>query len=247
MNEYGELCDDSYVNMHLNTEMDLPQNREAVLHFFEQVQKRFGRMTNFYARERGEFSLEEEKDGGQHRWVSVEPRRLCSGYINPASVEEAIQQHRTVLELMPYALTISHLDCESLNFTMGFDFTYRGNQNALLSEALGMVPALERLAEFPGSSILGYEPSIQLSLDDELKTQCRLAFETRTNAYQIRSGEFGEDQLSVYLTVRRFDSLNSGEEFSKELTRLAKICVELVDGYLVENVLRPLQQTIALK
>jgi hypothetical protein len=227
--------------------MDLPQNREAVLHFFEQVQKRFPKMTNFYARERGEFCLEEEKEGGQYRWVSTESKRLCSGAVNPESVENAVEQHQVVLKLIPFELSISHLDCESLSFTLGFDYTYRGNQNELLAEALGMMAPMEKLAEMPGTSILSYEPTIQLALDDDCKTQCRLAFETRTTAYQVRSGEFSEDQLSVYLTVRRYDSLGSEEDFGAELIRLAGLCERMADEYLVENVLRPLHQTIALK
>jgi hypothetical protein len=95
--------------------------------------------------------------------------------------------------------------------------------------------------------VLGYEPSIQLALDDECRTQCRLAFETRTNPYHIRSGEFSEEPLSVYLMVRRFDSLRHGDSFVTELKRLSGLCVEMVDNYLVDNVLKPLQQTIALK
>jgi hypothetical protein len=247
MNKYGALCDETYVNMHLSTEMDLPTNRESVLNFFEQVQRRFPAMTNFSARERGEFTLEEDKESGHYRWVSIEPKRLSSGVVNAPSVEDAVAQHRSVLELIPFSLSISHLDCESLNYTMGFDYNYRGNQNELLAEALGMMPAMERLAEIGGTSILGFEPAIQLSLDDDCKTQCRLAFETRTTAYQVRSGEYGEEQLSVYLTLRRYDSLGANEEFADELTRLAGICEKMVDEYLVENVLRPLQQTIALK
>ncbi|MCA9133528.1 MAG: hypothetical protein KDA45_10255 [Planctomycetales bacterium] len=247
MNQYGALCDEFFVNMHLGTEMDLPQNRESVLHFFEQVQKKFPRMANFYARERGEFCLEEEKHEGQYRWVSIEPHRLCSGAVNPESVQSAVAQHQEILHLAPYALSISHLDCESLSFMLGFDYTYRGNQNELLAEALGMMPALEKLVEGSPASILSYEPAIQLSLDDDCKTQCRLGFETRTTAYQVRSGEFSEDQLSVYLTVRRYESLRKGEDFAAELLRLAEVAEKLVDDYLVDNVLRPLQQTIALK
>lgn len=247
MNKYGAFCDDSYVNMHLTTEMDLPSSRESVLHFFEQVQKRYSKLNNFYAREKGEFCLEEEKEAGSYRWVSIEPRRLCSGSVNSETVEEAIEQHCAVLELVPFSLSVSHLDCESLNFTMGFDFTYRGNQNELLAEALGLMPAQEKLANIKGASILGYEPSIQLALDEDCRTQCRLAFETRTNAYQIRTSDYSEDQLSVYLTVRRFDSLQSGEKFSTELRRLSELCIEMVDSYLIDNVLKPLQQTIAIK
>ncbi len=247
MNKYGAYCDEFYVNMHLSTEMDLPQNREAILHFFEQIQKRFPRMANFYARERGEFCLEEEKESGSYRWVSTETRRLCSGSVNPESLEAAVDQHRTVLSLIPFELSISHLDCESLNLTMGFDYNFRGNQNELIAEALGMLQPFERLADIAGTSLLSYEPVLQFALDDECKTQCRIGFETRTTAYQVRSDEFGEEPLSVYLTLRRFDSLGSEEEFATELTRLAGICERMADDYLIEQILKPLQKTIAMK
>jgi hypothetical protein len=38
MSQYESLSDDFYLNMNLNTEMDLPQTRETVLHYFEQIQ-----------------------------------------------------------------------------------------------------------------------------------------------------------------------------------------------------------------
>lgn len=247
MHKYGALCDEFYLNMHLSTEMDLPQNREAVLHFFEQIQKRFPKMSNFYSRERGEFCLEEEKQAGQYRWVSTETRRLSSGSVNPESLESALHQHQSVLGLIPFELSISHLDCESLSLTMGFDYSFRGNQNDLLAEALGMIPALDSLANTAGSNLLSYEPSIQLALDDDCKTQCRLSFETRTTAYQVRTEEYADEPLSVFLTVRRFDSLSHEEDFAKELQRLAEICERMCDDFLVENILRPLQQTIATK
>ncbi|RMF43898.1 MAG: hypothetical protein D6753_03930 [Planctomycetota bacterium] len=247
MHKYGPICDEFYINMYLNTEMELPQNREAVLHFFEQVQKRFPQMTNFYTRERGEYFLEEEKDGGSYRWVSAEARRLASGAVNPESIDDAVAQHVQVLELIPFELSMSHLDCESLNVTMGFDYTYRGNHHELLAEVLGIPAALESFAECPHTKMLGYEPSVALCLDDECRTQCRVAFEPRSTAYQIRTGEFADDALSVYMTVRRVDSLGSHEQFGSELRRLAKLCEKLVDTYLVEEVLQPLQKAITLK
>ncbi|MFM7977175.1 MAG: hypothetical protein ACKO8U_19060 [Pirellula sp.] len=67
MTSYGTLCDDFYSNVTLQTEMDLPTGREAVLHFFEQLQKRFPKLSHFYQRERGEFILEEEKQEGSYR------------------------------------------------------------------------------------------------------------------------------------------------------------------------------------
>ena len=130
---------------------------------------------------------------------------------------------------------------------MGFDFNYRGNQNEIIAEALGVAPALERITMQEGNRLLGYEPVIQFALDDECKTQCRLGFETRTTAYQVKTGDYSEDQISVYLTVCRFDSLTSGEQFGDELLRIAQICEKMADEYLVENVLQPLKNAIALK
>ena len=83
MNRYSSLCDDFYVNMNLSTEMELPANRETVLHFFERVQKTYPTMRNFYCRDRGDFVLEEDKDQGDYRWVTIENRRVCSGQVNP--------------------------------------------------------------------------------------------------------------------------------------------------------------------
>ena len=89
----------------------------------------------------------------------------------------------------------------------GFDYTYRGNHNQLLVDALGMVPAFEKMTEIPGATILANEPSIQFALDEECRTQCRLSIETRTSAYHVRTKEFPEEQLSVYFTARRYGSL----------------------------------------
>lgn len=247
MSEYGTFSDDFYLNMNLCTEMELPQGRESVLHFFEQVRRRYPKMQNFYAREKGEFVLEEEKDAGAYRWVSCEPKRVNSGVVNPETFEFAAEQHRTTLELIPFELSISPLDCESLSVMVGFDYAYRGNHNEILAEALGVAPGLERFLHVPYGKLLSYEPAIQFALDEECRTQCRVSFESRTNAFQVRSGDFGEEQISVYLTVRRYDSLGINETYAGEFDRLAALCRDLVDEYLITSVLRPLQEAISLR
>lgn len=247
MCRYNDLSDDFYVNIHLNTEMDLPHNRETVLHYFEQIQKHYPTMRNFYGRERGEYVLEEDKEKGSYRWATVEQRRVCSGHVNPATLEAALSQHACVLDLAPYALSVSPLDCESLNVMYGFDFTYRGNHNQLLVEALGMPPAFERMTEIPGASVISNEPSIQLALDADCRLQSRLSIETRTTAYHVRTGEYPEEQLSVYLTARRYGSLDKGETYTGAMHQLAKVCNQLLDDYVAENVLVPLQEAIAIK
>ena len=247
MSHYGSLSDDYYINLNLNTEMDLPQSRETVLHFFEQIQKRYPDMRNFYGRERGEFGLEEDKERGSYRVASVEPRRVASGVVNPDTPQDAFRQHELALELAPCALSVSPLDCESLNITYGFDFLYRGNHNELLVDVLGLSPALERMLEIPGATALGSEPALQLALDADCRTQCRLSFEARTAAYHVRTGEFPEEQLSVYFTARRYGSLDPGETYVSAMRRLAGICTELVDSYVVDSILKPLQQAIEIR
>ena len=247
MNRYSSLCDDFYVNMNLSTEMELPASRETVLHFFERVQKTYPTMRNFYCRDRGDFILEEDKDGGNYRWSTIEPRRVCSGYVNPDSVDDALRQHELVLDLAPYMLSVSPLDCEALDLLYGFDFTYRGNHNQLIAEALGIGSALDRILEVPGSTVINCEPSITVALDEECRVQFRLSMETRTSAYHVRTGEFPEEQLSVYVTARQYGSLAAERTYVETVRHLRRICEDMLENHVIDHVLGPLARTIAMK
>ncbi len=247
MNRYSSLCDDFYVNMNLSTEMELPNSRETVLHFFERVRKQFPEMRNFSCREKGDFVLEEDKDRGAYRWATIEHRRVCSGQVNPTDIDQALAQHRLILELAPYMLSVSPLDCEALDLLFGFDFTYRGNHNQLVAEALGLSPSMERMLEAPNAQVINFEPSVTLALDRECRLQCRLSIESRTNAYQVRTGDYPEEQLTVFLTARKYGSLGPDSSFGDALDELTQVCYDMVDNYVVDNVLRPLARAIAMK
>jgi hypothetical protein len=247
MNQYSQLSDDFYVNMNLSTEMELPSGRETVLHFFERLQKKYPTMRKFYCREKRDFVLEEDKERGNYRWASVESRRVCSGQVNPPSLESALEQHRLVLELAPFMLSVSPLDCEALDVLFAFDFTYRGNHNHLVAEALGLNPAMERMLDVPGSTVMNYEPSITLALDEECKSQVRLSIETRTNAFHVRTGDYPEEQISVYLTARQYGSLPHDTTYVQAMEQLARTCQDLVDAYVIDQILQPLARTIATK
>lgn len=247
MTLYGSLADDMYMNVNLATEMELPGHRETVLHFFECVRKKYPTMRKFHARDKRDFVLEEDKEQGRYRWVAVEPRRFCSGNVNPASIEDALDQHRFLLDLAPALLSMSPLDCEAIDVLFGFDFAFRGNHNSLLAEALGPGPALEGVGDVPGSKLINYEPSLTIAVDEECRTQVRVSTETRTNAFQVRTGEFAEEQLSVYVTARQYGSLEGGETYVDTVERLAQLAQDVIESCVVEQILRPLARTIALK
>ncbi len=247
MTPFASVADDFYVNMNLATEMDLPSQRETILQYFEQMQRRYPTMRKFYCRDKRDYVLEEDKEQGRYRWAAVEARRLCSGQVNPTTIEEAIAQHRLVLDLAPAFLSVSPLDCEALDVLFGFDFAYRGNHNALLAEALGVGPSLERFADIPGARVINHEPSLTLALDEDCRTQVRIGTETRTNAFQVRTGEFAEEQLSIYVTARQYGSLDPDMSYVDCLERLSAVAREVVETCVVDQILRPLARTIALK
>jgi hypothetical protein len=247
MNPYSSLCDDFGVYVHLNTKMELPSGRETVLHFFDSIRKTYTQMSDFDCRENGEFVLEEDREQGSYRWVTLEARRIGSGYVNPPTLETVDEQHQHVLELAPYHLDFSTLDCEALDVLFAFDFTFTGNHDEVVAEALGLNTTLENLLQLPGSRVINYEPSLMLALDENCRSQCRLNIETRTNAYQIRTGQFPEAPISVYFTVRQYWGRQAFKTFGESYSHQRKVCQDLVDAHIIPAVVRPLAQTIAAK
>ena len=71
--------------------------------------------------------------------------------------------------------------------------------------------------------------------------------ETRTNAYQVRRGEYRDEQISVFFTVRQYGSLGAHEKYEDSLRNLKGHCEELLENYVVHQVLRPLAQAIATR
>ncbi len=247
MNPYSSLCDDFGVYVYVNTKMDLPNNRETVLHFFDGLRKSYPLMTEFDCRESGEYVLEEDREQGSYRWVTLETRRLCAGYVNPPELDLADTLHEHVLEVAPYHLNMTPLDCEAIDVLFAFDFMYTGNHDDVVAEALGMNTTLESLVQMPGSKVINFEPSLMLALDDACRLQCRLSIETRTNAYQIRTGQFPEAPISVYFTVRQYWSKQPYKDFRESFRNQRRICQDLVDSHIIPSVVRPLAQTIAAK
>jgi hypothetical protein len=167
--------------------------------------------------------------------------------VNPETLEDAYRQHEMVLELAPHLLTITSLDCEALDVMYGFDLNYEGNHDELVSEALGLGPSLEGLLEVGGARVIHFEPSVTLALDESCRLQCRLSIETRTNTFQVRTGEFPDEQISVYFTIRQHWGTGVDRSFVESFRRQAAIGEQIVQEKIVPRIVHPLARAIASK
>ena len=95
--------------------------------------------------------------------------------------------------------------------------------------------------------MINCEPSLTLAIDEECRTQVRIGTESRTNAFQVRTGDFGEEQLSVYVTARQYGSLDPDTTYVDTLERLASLARDVVYNCVIDQILRPLARTISLK
>ena len=177
-NSYSSLCDDFYVDMHINTELDLPSERDTVLTFFERIRKQFPTMGNFYRRDSGDFCLEEDRHGEKYRWVTLEVDRICSGCANPVDLEDAYSLHKLVLELAPYMLGVSRLDIDSLDVGFTMDFDFGGNHDEVIAEALFGSSAFGSLLDLPSARPIGFSPTVMIALGDDCRTQARIGVES---------------------------------------------------------------------
>src|SRR5437660_3455926 len=101
--------------------------------------------------------------------------------------------------------------------------------------------------QMPGAKVINYEPSLMLALDEACRLHCRLSIETRTNAFQVRTGQFPEAPISVYFTVRQYWGRQPFKTFAESCQNQRQICQGLLDNYISPAVVRPLAQTIAAK
>lgn len=247
MNSYASLCDDFGVSTYVHGKLEMPTARETVLHFFEAVQKAFPKMTEFEKRGENDYMLEEERDAGSYRWTSLDSRRLCAGFVNPPALEDADAHNERILEVAPYHLDLGGMQTESMDVLYYFDFTYQGNHDEVVAEALTAGTPLESLTQVPGARMLSFQPTMMLALDDACQFQARLSVETRTNAYQVRTNSFPESPITVYFTVRQFWGKQPFKTFVESYHNQRRVLDELVGTYVVPQVLDPLAKAIGAK
>lgn len=246
-NAYSSLCDDFYMDMFVNTELELALQSDTVLAFFERIQKQYPTMGHFARRENNEYCLEEDRTSGQYRWVSLESQRVGTGIVNPRDFADTYSQDNFILELIPYMLGVSHLDVDSLDVSLAMDFYCVGDHDQIIAEAIGS-GAFNCLGDLSAAKTIDYSPSIVVALSDDFRTQARISVESRTSIFDPdRIPESLDEAISLFFTVRQYPSSDAKFDTVRSFERQCRLAEELMADKIVPNLVQPLLNVIAQK
>ncbi len=246
-NSYSSLCDDFYLDMYINTKLPLPRQRDTILAFFERIQKQFPSMGRFF-RNKNEYCLEEDCDAGQHRWITLETNHIGSGIVNPSSFEDAYNQDRLIIELVPYMLSVNHLDIDSLDVTFAMDFDYAGSHDEVIAEALFGSTAFNCLLDLPAARPIVFSPAVVVALSDDCLIQSRISVESKTSVYE--PGEkrpVVDEAITLSFTIRQYPSSTEKFDALKSFENQCRLAEELMAEKIVPNFVQPLINVIAQK
>jgi len=243
--EFNTVADDFFVNLNLQTAVALPDGRETILQFCQAVQRQFPGMTSLFQRDSGEYVLEGDREAGSYQWMELQLHRLSAGQFNPPTTDDAMQLHRWLLDRSVYFLGVGGLDVECLDLMFGFNLDYLGNRDGIVADALvGGAPLAAIAGEGIGKCV-EFEPGIVFALDDECCLQVRLAVETRCSSYEVRTGNFADEPISIYFTVRRYPTPGKVMDLTSTFDELAETCRDLANRTIVPQVVCPIVAAIA--
>ena len=244
-NPFAAFCEDFYINMRLGSQLNLPHNRETLLHFFERIQKSFPSMTRFRKADTNELNLEEDRGSESYRWISLESKRISAGHVNPSSVEEALKLHTMLLEHAPHLLGISPVEIDYLDVLFGFDLGFSGNHDEIIADSLLAESPLTCLTAEAGAKPVDFQPTVTVALSDDCRLQARIDIITRTNSYQVRTGDYSDDVISVYLVLRRFWGDRPKVSMHKLADEMAERADDLCTRHVVPKIIKPISAAIA--
>ena len=104
---------------------------------------------------------------------------------------------------------------------------------------------LASLLEEPGAKAVDIQPSVTVALSEDCRLQARIDVITRTNSYQVRTGDYSNDVISVYLILRRYWGDRPKEPMEQLFAQLTEKAESLCTSYIVPKLLRPISSAIA--
>ena len=130
--------------------------------------------------------------------------------------------HNLLLQLAPYDLGVSPVEVDYLDVLFGFDLSFAGNHDEIVSESLMVESPLACLTEEPGAKAVDFQPTVTVALSEDCRLQARIDVVTRTNSYQVRTGDYSEDVISIYLILRRYWGDRPKDSMEKLFTEMAE-------------------------
>lgn len=203
---FGAQCDGFHVATRLFLKLDLALQRETILLFFDSVKREFPTMRKLRRREDGALMLEEdESEERSRRWLRLDESAIRLGYHNPQSLEDAARLGQVVLKMAPYHLTLSDLDYDHLEVVFGFDLEYQGNHDQLVADTLlGDGPLAGLLGQESVVHIIDAQPFLGIAVSESCDTQAYIEIKSRTSTYEVHTGNYDPQPLSIFLTLRRY-------------------------------------------
>ena len=147
--------------------------------------------------------------------------------------------------MAPHHIGLSPIEVDYLDVLFGFDLGFGGNHDEVIAESLfPRIPAgmPDRCSGKPGG---GFSADGNGGLSEDCRLQARIDIVTRTNSYQVRTGDYSDDAISVYLIVRRYWGDRPKEPMEKLFKEMSAKAEELCESYIIPWVLRPISSAIA--
>lgn len=240
---YGALCTDFYINQKLALKMDLPSDRETILHFFDLVRRAMPSMHRF-RRYEGELALESSRRDAEYKWLALRRTTVRSGHVNPQSLAEAYKFHQLMLEFAPHHLTISPLDVDYLELMFGFDLECKDNHDEVVFDALYENTPLGKSLTLGGKKMLDVQPVFGVNLTESGDMQAYFEVKTRRRSRRGSARASRHEPISIFLTVRKYGPVDSVDDLSTHFETLAQHCENLANERLVPGLLTPIARHI---
>ncbi|MDP6059497.1 MAG: hypothetical protein QGH33_11425 [Pirellulaceae bacterium] len=239
---FGALCTDFHVTHKLALKMDLPSDRETVLHLLDQVRKAQPGMTRF-RRYDGELLLESSRREARYRWMALRRTSIRTGHSNPDEMANAYRFHQNILQLMPYQLSISPIDVGYQELWFSFDLECKGNQDEVVFEALLEETPLANVVKWPDAKISDVQPVFGLRLGGRGGLEVYFEVKTRNRRRRHR-GPFRNEPIGVVLSVRKYGPIEHIDDLVTNFKNMAHHAERLTTERLVPDLLTPIARQI---
>lgn len=240
---FGALCNDFYINQKLALKMDLPSDRETLLHLFDRVRKSMPGMDRL-RRFQTELALESTRKEEEYQWLALRRASVRTGHVNPKDMAKGYELHKLVLELAPYHLTISPLDVDHLELLFGFDLECANNHDEVVYDALFAHSPMAPLMQVKGAKTIDVQPVFGMTLSEKGDYQCFFEVKTRPKTRRGRVSKFRDEPISILLTLRKFGPIDDISQLKTEFDQMAAKAEQLAVEQLVPNLLTPIARQI---